>query len=100
MSTTRRTFLTGLLALSSPLAAGAQQAGTIHKVGYLTGNHSGHVIDAEVFRGLNELGWVEGRNIVIEARYLAGRLDLFPQAASELVAQRVDVIITHGLTSA
>jgi len=101
----RRRFLVTSLAgaLATPLVYGAEQAGKIHKVGYLSGNHPGHVVDAEVFRGLSDLGWVEGRNIIIEARYLAGRLDLFPQAAGELVAQGVDVIVTwtdHGVTAA
>ena len=62
-------------------------------MGYLTGNHPGHGLDAEVFRGLSDLGWTDGRNIVIDARYLAGRLELFPQAAGELVALGADVIV-------
>jgi putative ABC transport system substrate-binding protein len=72
-------------------------------MGYLTGNHPGHGLDAEVFRGLSDLGWTDGRNIVIDARYLAGRLELFPQAAGELVALGADVIVAWspaGVTAA
>src|SRR6266508_2386975 len=51
----------------------------------------------EAFRqGLHELGYVEGKNTVIEYRYAEGKLDRLPQLASELVDHKVDVIVTGG----
>ena len=51
----------------------------------------------EAFRqGLREIGYVEGKNIVIEWRYAEGKLDRLPALAAELVRLKVDVIVTTG----
>ena len=47
--------------------------------------------------GLRDLGYVEGRNLVIESRWADGQLDRLPELAAELVRLRVDVIVTHGI---
>lgn len=47
--------------------------------------------------GLRDLGYVEGRNLAIEARYADGQLDRLPELANELVRLKVDVIVTHGI---
>ena len=47
-------------------------------------------------QGLRELGYVEGKNIVIEERYGEGRLERMPELAEELVGFKADVIVTHG----
>ncbi len=53
----------------------------------------------EAFRqGLRELGYVEGKNIVIEYRYAEGKLDRLPALAAELVRLKVDIIVTAGPT--
>ena len=69
-------------------------------IGYLGGGPpdlSGSSVAA--FRqGLRELGYIEGRNIVIEYRWAEGNTDLFPALADELVAFKVDVIMTAGGT--
>ena len=49
-----------------------------------------------LLRGLRELGWIEGQNIVFEYRYAAWQLDRLPELAAELVSAKVDVIVTGG----
>ena len=93
----RRTFLfvASLGALSAPLAAEAQPAGKVYRVGYLSGSSSTdrrYLIEA--FRqGLREVGWVEGQNIVIEYRWAEGRFDRLADLAAELVRLKVDIIV-------
>jgi ABC-type uncharacterized transport system substrate-binding protein len=101
--TTRRAFL-GMLAgglLAAPLAAEAQQAAKVARVGYLSLNRAASPHLTEVFRqGLRDLGYVEGRNLVIEYRDAEGKVERFPALAAELVALKVDVIVTAGGTPA
>jgi putative tryptophan/tyrosine transport system substrate-binding protein len=95
----RRAFLagTGAVLLATPLAVEAQQAAKIPRIGYLTGSlvTSPHL--PEAFRqGLRNLGYVEGRNVVIEYRDAEGKLERLPALAAELVALKVDVIVAGG----
>ena len=85
-----------LFALCS--AASAQQPTQIPRIGFLTGaSPSTNVPRHEVFRqGLRELGYVEGKNIVIEWRYAEGELDRLHTLAAELVHLKVDIILTAG----
>src|SRR5947207_13133574 len=78
--------------------AGAQQTGKIPRIGYL-GGASLSAIPKRIaaFReGLRELGYVEGKNVVIEWRSAEGKLDRLPALAAELVRLKVDVIVTAG----
>jgi len=86
-----------LLALSFPADA-QQQATKIPRIGYLaTVSLSAISARIEAFRqGLRELGYVEGKNIVIEWRYAEGKADRLPGLAAELVRLKVDVIVTAG----
>ena len=97
----RRAFI-GTLAgglLAAPYAAEAQQAAKIFRIGYLALNPTPHF--QEAFRqGLRDLGYVEGRNLVIEARDAEGKLERLPALAAELVALKVDVIVTSGTPAA
>jgi putative tryptophan/tyrosine transport system substrate-binding protein len=92
----RRTFmamLTGGL-LTAPFAAEAQQAAKIARIGYLAGNLAAGPHLPEAFRqGLRDLGYVEGRNVVIEILDAEGKLERLPALAAELVALKVDVIV-------
>jgi putative ABC transport system substrate-binding protein len=94
----RRDTVLALLALgAAPLAAEAQQAAKVARIGYLSSNlaASPHLHDA--FRqGLRDLGYVEGRNLVIEYRDAEGKNERLPALAAELVALKVDVIVTAG----
>jgi putative ABC transport system substrate-binding protein len=92
----RREFL-GTLAgglVAAPLTAGAQQAAKIARIGYLAGNLAANPQPHEAFRqGLRDLGYVEGRNVVIEYRDDEGKPERLPALAAELVALKVDVIV-------
>jgi putative ABC transport system substrate-binding protein len=99
----RRTFLagTGAVLLTAPLAAEAEQAAKVPRIGWLSLNRvaspSPHLTEA--FRqGLRDLGYVEGRNVVIEYRDAEGKLERLPALAAELVALQVDVIVAGGGT--
>ena len=96
----RRAFVTGLGAvLAAPLAVEAQQAAKVSRIGLLSLNASPNVHLGEAFReGLHELGYVEGRNLVIEYRDAEGNFDRLPALVAELVALKVDVIVTGGGT--
>ena len=99
---TRREFITligGAAATAWPLAAGAQQAGKVFRIGFLGSPSAASLPERnEAFRaGLRALGYQEGRDIVIEYRWADGRLDQLPGLAAELVRLKVDVIVTHGI---
>ena len=76
----------------------AQQPTKIPRIGYLTGSLlSAIAARTEAFRqGLRELGYVEGKNIVIEWRSAEGKPDRLPALAAELVRLKVDIIVTGG----
>ena len=78
--------------------AEAQQSTKIPRIGYLMATSpSANVGRIAAFRqGLRELGYVEGKNIVIEWRYAEGKFDRLPALAAELVRLKVDVIVTSG----
>jgi ABC-type uncharacterized transport system substrate-binding protein len=85
--------------LFNPLAAEAQQAAKIARMGYLASNLAvrSHLTEA-FLQGLHDLGYVEGRNVVIEYRDAEGKSERLPALAAELVALKVDVIVAAGGT--
>jgi putative tryptophan/tyrosine transport system substrate-binding protein len=84
-----------------PLAVEAQQATKVSRIGILTLSTASWAPYAEGFRqGLRDLGWVGGKNIVIEHRDAAGRTDRLPALAGELVGLKVDVIVTQSNVAA
>jgi putative tryptophan/tyrosine transport system substrate-binding protein len=93
-----RTALTVVLALTllaAPLAAEGQQAGKVYRIGYLTvpsRETAGAV--ANIFQvALRDLGWIAGRNVVIDYRFADSNLGRLPDLAAELVRLRADVIV-------
>jgi putative ABC transport system substrate-binding protein len=97
----RRTFLagTGAMLLAPPLAAEGQQAAKVARIGSLSLNMVPNRHLQEAFRqGLRDLGYVEGRNVVIETRDAEGKPERLPALAAELIALKVDVIVTGGGT--
>ena len=92
----RRAFLgavTGAL-LAMPLAAEGQQAKKVYRIGYLS---AGLPAPATNFlQGLRDLGYVEGRDFVMEYRFAEGHQDRLPELAADLVRAHLDVIVTIG----
>jgi ABC-type uncharacterized transport system substrate-binding protein len=83
--------------LAAPLAAEAQQTAKIARIGYLSSNVAANSQLQEAFlEGLRDLGYVEGRNVVIEYRDAEGKFERLPALAAELVALKVDVIVAGG----
>jgi putative tryptophan/tyrosine transport system substrate-binding protein len=89
-------LLTVLLLTVYP--AEAQQPPKVARIGYLgLSVPSANVARIEAFRqGLRELGYFEGKNIVIEWRWAEGKADRIPDLATDLVRLKVDVIVTQG----
>jgi len=84
--------------LAAPLSAHAQQTGKIPRIGFL-GASSESDLGArfEAFRQrLRDLGYVEGRTLIIERRWAEGHYDRLPALAAELVGLPVDLLVTHG----
>ena len=98
----RRTFISGITLglLAAPLAVEAQQPKTVPRIGLLGGGSaSANAARIDAFRqGLRELGYAEGKNIVIEELWAEGKVDRLPALAAELVRLKVDVIVSAGPT--
>jgi len=95
----RREFITllGVAAAAWPLAARAQQAGKIYRIGILNAGGPILATNWKMFTDvLQESGWIEGKNLVFEHRYAENRLDRLPELAAELVHLNVDVILALG----
>src|SRR5213593_581758 len=85
--------------LFSPVGAEAQQAAKVARIGFLSLNLAVNPHVREAFlQGLRDLGYVEGRNVVIEYRSAEGKLERLSALAAEPVALKVDVIVTGGAT--
>jgi ABC-type uncharacterized transport system substrate-binding protein len=91
-------FALSAMLLAFSFVAEAQQPAKIPRIGLLIGSSpSANAARIEAFRqGLRELGYVEGKNIVIEFRSVEGKFDRLPDLAAELVRLKVDVIVTMG----
>ena len=87
--------------LLSPVAAEAQEAAKVARIRYLSANRAAGLHLQEAFlQGLRDLGYVEGRNLVIEYRDAEGKLDRLSALAAELVALKVDVIVAPSTVAA
>jgi ABC-type uncharacterized transport system substrate-binding protein len=79
--------------------AEAQQQAKISKIGWLTNVPGQSTLD-NIKKALRALGYIEGKNIVIEYRFSEGKLDRFPALADELVRLKVDLILANSTTAA
>ena len=99
----RRQFITlfGGGALLSAFGAEAQQVAKVPRIGYLANHLAANRRPLDVFlQGLRDLGYVEGRNLVIEYRDAEGKLERHSALAAELVALQVDLIVAGGTLAA
>ncbi len=97
----RLTRLAVILSLTlAPLAAEAQPADKIPRIGFLGSKVAVPQNHAAFLQGLRDLGYVEGRNVVIEYRDTEGQYDRFPALAADLVARKVDVIMVTNTPGA
>jgi ABC-type uncharacterized transport system substrate-binding protein len=85
------TLLGGAAALAWPLGAGAQPSSNIWRMGFIARGHE-TFYDA-LFEGLRELGYVEGRNLIVERRYAGDHTERFQEFAAEMVRLKADIII-------
>jgi putative ABC transport system substrate-binding protein len=98
----RRTFLSSVTAglLAAPLAAEAQAPQKVARVGYLSNGSASDPRRVALFgalqQGLRDVGYVEGKNIIIEARFAEGNYDRLPSLAADLVRLKVDLIVAYS----
>jgi putative tryptophan/tyrosine transport system substrate-binding protein len=91
-------FALGAIFLTVSFPSEAQQSKKVPRIGFLSTTFSSTNPDrTEAFKqGLRDLGYIEGKNIVIEWRYAEGKLDRLSELAAELVRLQVDVIVSAG----
>src|SRR5262245_12450302 len=92
----RRAFVTGLGAVfAAPLAAEAQQAGRVYRIGYMSvvSRQSAEPLMVIFLRALRDLGWIEERNLLVEWRWADGKVERLSGFATELTKLNVDLIV-------
>ena len=93
----RRGFVIGVgLVLAAPPAAHGQAAGGVPSPNRTTSLGSAADTPKALLQGLDELGYVEGQNLVVEYRYADGKVERLPELAAELVSLKVDIIVAGG----
>lgn len=100
----RRDTVLGLLALgAAPLITNAQQSG-VRRIGFLAARSRSTPSNPDVYyqafvQGMRDLGYVEGKNLVIEWRFADNKYDRLPPLAAELVSVKPEVIVTHSTSA-
>jgi putative ABC transport system substrate-binding protein len=85
----------GIALVGSPSSRGAEPTDKVARVGFVGTESLSRGVPAFWGR-LHELGWVEGKNLVIEARWAEGQVDRLPVLMNQVIAQKVDVLFTYG----
>jgi putative tryptophan/tyrosine transport system substrate-binding protein len=101
MKTSLMLLLIVVVTLAQGISAKAQQPKRIPRIGFMVGTSPSIIPDRiEGFRqGLRELGYVEGKNIIIEYRVAESKVERLPELLAELVRLKVDVIVTGGIVN-
>jgi len=91
----RREFITllGGTAATWPVVTRAEEPGKVWRIGWLAGNYVPS-LPAALAEGMRELGYVQGKDFVIEWKSVESNYDRIPEVAAELVRLKVDVIVT------
>ena len=91
----------GALIVATSAVVRAQPQGKVHRLGYLSGvSRSAEGMRRDAFtQGLRDLGYIDGRNTVIEYRYSDGKNERLPALAAELVRLKPEIIVTGGSPS-
>jgi putative tryptophan/tyrosine transport system substrate-binding protein len=89
-----------LAVLVAPLAAHAQPAGKVYRIGFLRAGQPPTAWVEAFQQGLRERGYIDGQNVVVEYRVTDGSLEPLPQLAAELVRSKIDVIVASSSPSA
>ena len=92
-------FTSAIAVLCSPFAHAAEPADKVARVGFVGTESLSRGVPA-FWEHLHELGWVEGKNLVIEARWAEGQVDRLPALMNQVIAQNVDVLFTYGTPAA
>jgi putative ABC transport system substrate-binding protein len=92
----RALIFAACVGILAPLAAAAQRTGKTSRIGITVGGFAPNAYVEALRRSLAELGWVEGKNILIEVRYAEGRGDRWHEIMAELIGLKVDVIVAGG----
>ena len=89
-------------ALVAPLSSFAQPTGKVRRIGFLgVQTAAGYAQQLESFRGgLKDFGYVEGNNLNVEYRWAEGDIERLPQLAADLLREKVEILVTHGLQGA
>lgn len=99
----RRGALAALLAVgAAPIALGAQESAKAYRIGFLGARSRSTVVNPDSqydawLGAMRDLGYVEGRNLVIEWRFANNKFEQLPELAAELAAMKLDLIVTHAL---
>jgi len=94
---TRLAIIVTVFLLATPLAARAQPAGKVPRVGILANGSAATSPPVDAFRrGLRDFGYVEGQTIALEIRWAEGRFERLPEMAAALVRWKPDVLVTAG----
>ena len=91
-----RSSLAGAVLLAAPPSARAQQPGKVYRVGSLAEEFTTPMGQGPFYDRLRELGWVNGRNLVVERRAYGDQIDRIPELGTELMRSGVDVFIVSG----
>jgi len=93
----RLAIIVTVFVLATPLAAGAQSAGKVPRVGVLANGSAATSSPVDAFRrGLRDFGYIEAQNFALEIRWAEGRFERLPELAAELVRWKPDVLVTAG----
>ncbi len=88
-----------IVLFAGPMAAQAQQASKVYRIGFVTTGSAGAALEP-LRQGLTEAGYLEGRNLVIEARFASGRQELLPELVADVIRQKVDVLVVVSTSTA